>query len=172
MYSLLGVTPIPLDASGLDVMDTTDSAETAKIELKTLGRPLGWNRLGPSVKKMAEESGHLDEYDFLYLASSQSVHSNLYAMARQVWGDSGSMRMTIGHKLGDEADAVFATVYGTWILDQVLRELAIHAPPLEALMSSDEWSVWLALILVGTARNGRLPPIVHEAELQWRPGGE
>jgi hypothetical protein len=47
-------------------------------------------------------------------------------------------------------------------------ELSESLPPIREPVASDSWAVSFAMILVGMARNGRLPPLVTEEELRWR----
>jgi hypothetical protein len=60
----------------------------------------------------------------------------------------------------------FALTYGAWLYSALLTDLSEHLPELTDVLDSPRWSVWLALVLVGVARNGQLPPIVTERELE------
>ncbi len=166
-YSALGVDPVPSGATGLQHPPMAQMVARAKDELRELGRPFGWQRGGPTVKAMAEAAGRVAEYDFFYLATSRSVHSNLHEMGRMVWGDPASMTMTISSDKLDVLHRDFSLTYGVWLYSEVLGELGTVLPQLRQLVDSEPWSVWLAFVLAGMARNGRLPPIVSDKELRW-----
>ncbi|HSH59632.1 MAG TPA: DUF5677 domain-containing protein [Acidimicrobiales bacterium] len=168
-YASLGVEPVPVGAPGLRFETMVHVVQKAAEELKQLGRPLGWLNRGPTVKVMAAAAGRNAEYEFFYLASSRSVHSNLHEMARMVWGDATSMTMTISSDTLAVLHSQFALTYGVWLYAEVLNELSSVFPPLRDLVESVPWSVWLAIVVGGMASNGRLPPIVSEEELHWPP---
>jgi hypothetical protein len=87
-------------------------------------------------------------------------------MGRMVWGDSPST-MSIASERLEKLHANVAITYGTWLFSGWITTLAEHLPPLRPAVESTPWGVWLALILVGMAGNGRLPPLVTEEEIRW-----
>lgn len=166
-YAGLGVPVVPPSAAGMRLGLNTDAVTKANSALRELGRRHGWGKKGPTVRMMAEAGDRGEEYDFFYLASSVAVHANLHEMGKMVWGESSTMVMTIGSRQLAPVHEKFALIYGTWIYDRLMAELATHLEPLKEPIQSRDWSVWLALVLAGAARNGQLPPIIDEAELEW-----
>lgn len=164
-YADMGVDPVPPGASGLHSRPSPNGRQVVGEALKRLGKPLGWRARGPTVRQMAEESDRLPEYDFFYRASSRSVHSNLHEMGQMVSGDA--MGMTVSNERLSVLHSDFAIVYGTWLYGKTIFELARWVPTLRAPVESMRWSVWIAIVQVGMARNGRLPPIVSDHELRW-----
>jgi hypothetical protein len=162
-YSALGVSPTPHEAPGLRVPASPLRRE-ASTRLKALGKPLGWQRRGPSIKDMARAGGKLAEYEFFYLAASRAAHSNLHEIGRMVWGGPDSI--SISSSPLSPLHENFALTYGAWLYSALLTDLSEHLPELTDVLDSPRWSVWLALVLVGVARNGQLPPIVTERELE------
>ena len=63
-------------------------------ELRALGRELGWPKPKnshsalPSMRYIAVQGGHERLYDYLYFATSKTVHFNAHELTRRVWGKS------------------------------------------------------------------------------------
>jgi hypothetical protein len=73
--------------------DATAKVQPKLLEqLRHLGRELRWpkpkNRQTalPSMRFIASEVGHLPLYDYLYFATSKTVHFNPHELTRRVWG--------------------------------------------------------------------------------------
>jgi DNA-binding phage protein len=167
-YAVLGVDPVPPGAPGLSIDHMAKVRTTAEAEFRELAKRHGWGRRGPMVKAMAEATDRLDEYDFFYLASSRPVHSNLHEMGRMVWGDARTGSMSISSDPLSSRHGHLAITYGCWIYAELMHELAKCFSEIAEVVDSERWSVWLALVLTGVARNGMLPPLVWERELEWR----
>ncbi len=153
-------------APRLGFREASDALEQARNELADLCQQQGWGRRGPSVKKMAEVGDLLPEYEFFYHLSSKSVHANLHEMARMTWGNGRTGDISSNPFEGLHAD--LAVVYGTWVFDKILEVLSDRFDPVKTLISCEAYSVWLALILVGPAGQGRLPLLIHPEELRTR----
>lgn len=166
-YTALGVTDAVGRAPGLLMSLPDDALAEEHTKMKALGRGLGWKEDGPSVWKMAKAAELTDEYEFFYAASSRAVHANLHEMGRMVSGDSSTMMMSIGTESLEPIHASFALAYGVWMYDSLFATLARVRPELRETVDSPAWSVWLALVLAGLARNYHLPPIVTEREMRW-----
>jgi DNA-binding phage protein len=167
-YAVLGVDPVPPGAPGLSIDHMDKVRTTAEAELRQIAKRHGWGRRGPTVKAMAEATDRLDEYNFFYLASSRPVHSNLHEMGRMVWGDARTGLMSISSDPLASRHGHLAITYGCWIYSELMHELATCFSEIAEVVDSERWSVWLALVLTGVARNGMLPPLVWERELEWR----
>ncbi|MFF0337735.1 DUF5677 domain-containing protein [Streptomyces fimicarius] len=154
------------DAPDLGFRDVSEELKQARDELADLYQAQGWGRRGPSVKKMAETGDLLPEYEFFYHLSSKSVHANLHEMARMAWGADSTVNISSNPFGGVHAD--LANVYGTWLFDKILETVADRFESIQTLMGCQEYGVWLALILVGAARQGRLPLMIHPEELRIR----
>lgn len=166
-YSAFGVTDAVGRAPGLVMSLPDDALAEERTRMKELGHGRGWKKDGPSVWKMAEAAGLTDEYEFFYAASSRAVHANLHEMGRMVWGDSATMVMSIDTESLESVHASFALAFGVWMYDTLLGTLAGTLPDLRETLDSQAWSVWLARVLAGVARNYHLPPIVTEREMRW-----
>jgi hypothetical protein len=154
------------DVPDLEFGDPTDALERARAELADLCQAQGWGRRGPSVRSMAEVADLIPVYDFFYFFSSKAVHANLHEIARMVWGTEHAVNISSNPFAGVHAD--LAVVYGVWLFDRILSVVRDKFEPVERLLNSLEYSVWLALILVGPARQGRLPLLIHPEEFGWR----
>ncbi len=64
--------------------------------------------------------------------------------------------------------ADLASVYGTWLFVRILAAVTDRFEPLQTLMECQAYGVWLALIFVGPASQGRLPLLIHPEELRIR----
>jgi hypothetical protein len=136
-----------------------------KEALRGIGRRAGWgDRPGPTVKAMAEASDRMDLYDFLYRASSASVHASPHHIYRMVWGNpNDGFTITTSHMA--QYNRRFALIYGSYLY-------AEHVGALESIFTSelgkidDALGVWLALLLAPTAEQSA-PPIVTKQELAW-----
>ncbi|MFG1833849.1 DUF5677 domain-containing protein [Micromonospora chersina] len=155
-------TPLP----ELELLDPTDALVQARHELANLCRAQGWGKRGPSVRNMAVAAGLLPEYEFFYFLSSKAVHANLHEIARMVWGNEHTLKISSDPFVGVHAD--LAVVYGVWLFDKALGALANMFRPIEQLLKKQAYSIWLAMILVGAARNGKLPLLIHPEELGRR----
>ncbi|MEV7346088.1 DUF5677 domain-containing protein [Streptomyces sp. NPDC093544] len=155
-----------VDSPDLGFGDFSDALTQARDELAELCQAQGWGRRGPSVKKMDESGDLLHEYEFFYHLSSKSVHANLHEMARMTWGTDHAVNISSNPFEGVHAD--LANVYGTWLFDKILEAVADRFEPLQTLMGCQAYGVWLALILVGAASQGRLPLMIHPEELRIR----
>ncbi|MEV0192231.1 DUF5677 domain-containing protein [Kitasatospora purpeofusca] len=146
--------------------DASDVLEQARAELADLCQQQGWGKRGLSVKKMAEVGNLLPEYEFFYHLSSKAVHANLHEMARMTWGNGSTVDISSSPFEGIHAD--LAVVYGTWVFSNILEVLADRLDPVKTLVSCQVYGVWLALVLVGPARQGRLPLLIHPEEFRTR----
>lgn len=144
--------------------DVTDTLARAKDSLKELCRTQGWGSKQLSIKRMAEASDLVPVYDFFYSLSSNAVHSNVHGMGRMVWGTKHAVDISSKPFEGIHAD--LSVVYGTWLFDALLDAVKDMFEPVQRLLDSQAYVVRLALILVGPARNGRLPLMIHPEELR------
>jgi len=154
------------DAPDLGFGDPADALKRARDELANLCKAQGWGKRGPSVRGMAEAADLLPVYEFFYFLSSKAVHANLHEIARMVWGTKHAVNISSNPFAGVHAD--LAVVYGIWLFDNLLSVVADIFEPVEQLLTSQAYSVWLALILAGPARNGKLPLLIHPEELRRR----
>jgi hypothetical protein len=140
-----------------------------KRELKALGLKLGWPKgKPPSIYAMSRQAGLGDLYDFFYHGSSKAVHSSLHNMARMVWTKKGMKGYTISSHNFEGYYRVFSLAYGLWLVSEIIERIAMVEFPEESrLIDKQAYSVWLAMPLVGLARNGDLPPLVTVEELRW-----
>lgn len=145
--------------------DVTSVLEQVRGDLANLYRTQGWGKRGPSVRAMAEAAGLVAEYEFFYFLSSKAVHANLHEMARMVWGNESTVDISSDVFAGVHAD--LAVVYGVWLFHAVLSTVADRIEPIGNILDSPPYSIWLAMILVGPARNGQLPLLIHPEELRW-----
>jgi hypothetical protein len=137
-------------------------------QLRELGIRLGWpSGRQPSIRDMAASCGLSDFYDFFYHGASKSVHSNLHNMTRMVWG-TPEESFSITSRNFERYYARFALVYGVWLCDELLDRIVQQEFPAEfGLISKEAHDVWLAMVLVGSARTGTFPPLITEEELRW-----
>lgn len=154
------------DPPDLGFGDVTDALGRARDELADLCQAQRWGKRGPSVRSMAEAADLVPVYEFFYFLSSKAVHANLHEMARMVWGTEHAVDISSDPFEGVHAD--LAVVYGVWLFNTILGVVMGRFEPVRRLLSSLAYSVWLALILVGPARNGRLPLLIHPEEFRWR----
>jgi hypothetical protein len=152
------------DVPDLGFSDPARALGQAQEEFANFCRTQGWGKHGPSVRSMAEESELLAEYRFFYFLSSKAVHSNLHEIARMIWGDKRTVSISSNPLAGVHAD--LAVIYGIWLFAEVVHAVASTFAPIGRLMGSQAYSVWLALILVGPARRGRLPLLIHPEEIR------
>ncbi|XVQ86416.1 DUF5677 domain-containing protein [Microbispora siamensis] len=152
------------DVPDLGFRDVTDAVEREQRELADLCQAQGWGRRGLSVLSMAEAADLVPVYRFFYFLSSRAVHANLHEMARMVWGTEHTVDISSGPFEGVHAD--LAVVYGVWLFDNILGVVCDRLEPIKGLLSSQAYSVWLALILVGPARKGQLPLLIYPEEFR------
>jgi hypothetical protein len=138
-----------------------------KEKLKNIGLSLGWPRgRQPSIHDMADTCSLSDVYEFFYHGASKAVHANLHNMARMVWGDSANS-YSISSSNFERYYALFALTYGMWLTEEMLRRLVQSEFPVEfELIDEEAHNVWLAMVLVGLARNKALPLLVTHEELR------
>ncbi len=144
--------------------DPKAALEQAREEYAEFCKAQGWGKRGPSVRDMAEASEILSEYRFFYFLSSKAVHSNLHEIGRMAWSNRHTISISSRPFAGVHAD--LAVVYGTWLFGEVIEAVASRFPPIGQLAASEAYAVWLAIVLVGPARNGRLPLLIHPEELK------
>ncbi len=154
---------------GLDSSQSETRLNHVKEELKELGLELGWPRgKMPSVYDMANQTDLSEIYEFFYHGSSKAVHSNLHNMSRMVWGNPKTHIFTIDSHHFENYFVGYALTYGIWLASETMERIAKHEFPGEfQLIDEEAYSVWLALVLAGLARNGKLPPLVTREELRW-----
>lgn len=159
--------------SDLHISETTASEIVSEIKrlksaLKDIGRRLGWgSRTSPSAAHMARSTNSTDEYEFLYHASSSSVHASLHHLGRMIWGDANSDEFSITNRNFEQYYRRFALTYGVWLCGDMI-ELLLKAFPNEwPKEHEDSYGIWLALVMVPTVEH-RAPPIVTRHELSWK----
>jgi hypothetical protein len=81
-----------------------------------------------------------------------------------VRGDGKTGRISSVPFAGIHAD--LAVVYGTWLFSEILHAVAGRFEPVGQLIDTQAYCVWLALLLAGPARRGRLPLLIHPEELR------
>lgn len=95
------------DASKLEELSTEDR-DKLRTFWKTLGEP---KRDGPSVRDMAERTGLMQTYEYIYFLSSNFVHFNPHTLMRTGWGpEEGPFRFSVHNFSGYYAD--LASFYG------------------------------------------------------------
>lgn len=146
---------------------TIIDAERQKIrtELRALGSKLGWpgGRM-PSTYSMANRCQLEEIYSFFYHGSSKAVHSDLHHMSQMVLRSSED-GFAISSKGMAPSSSLFALTYGIWITDEIFGRIVEREFPHEhSLIDMDARSVWLALVLVGLARNRAFPRLVSMDE--------
>ncbi|MFE7933891.1 DUF5677 domain-containing protein [Streptomyces sp. NPDC057456] len=152
------------DVPDLGFGDVTEALSQARDEMVELCQAQGWGKRGPSVRSMAEAADLLPVYEFFYFLSSKAVHANLHEMARMVWGTDHAVDISSKPFAGVHAD--LAIVYGVWLFDYVLSAVMGMFEPVDRLLASQAYCVWLALILAGPARRGQMPLLIHPRELR------
>jgi hypothetical protein len=154
---------------GLDPGQSETRLDRIKEELKKLGVELGWPKGKiPSVYDMANQTDLSEIYEFFYHGSSKAVHANLHNMSRMVWGNPKTHIFTIDSHHFENYFVNYALTYGIWLASETMERIAKHEFPEEfRLIDEEACSVWLALVLAGLARNGKLPPLVTREELWW-----
>ncbi len=81
----------PAHAHGLDDATLNKNLKYSKCRLKKNWENLGLGKNGPNVRDMAECVNMLDIYDYLYAATSRTVHFNPHSLLRLGWAEiSGS----------------------------------------------------------------------------------
>jgi hypothetical protein len=146
--------------------DATDALVRARKQLADFVESQGWGRRGPSVRSMAETAGLLPIYDFFYFLSSKTVHANLHEIVRLAWGSNSAVNISSEPFAGVHAD--LAIIYGAWLFDHIMTVVESRFEQVQQLLATREYGVWLALILVGPARNGRLPLLIYPEEFKWK----
>jgi Family of unknown function (DUF5677) len=89
-------TPHSMEQLGLEPWLELNRKANPKIieRLRSLGRELGWpkprngKQVLPSMRYIASQVGHERLYDYLYFATSKTVHFNVHELTRRVWGKS------------------------------------------------------------------------------------
>src|SRR5436190_14622705 len=87
------------------IRDKKQVDSDVKKRLMSLGDVLGWNKgdsgrrrvAKPSLYFIAERTGNKNLYDFLYHATSRSVHFSITEILRGVWGRPGDMSISSSH---------------------------------------------------------------------------
>jgi len=163
-----------LPDSEADRAQPVDPSETRRLHhrqgLKQLGLRLGWPKgKQPSIHDMAEQCDLSDVYDFVYHGSSKAVHANLHNMSRMVWGDPDKHFTVSSHNF-ERYYVSFSLTYSVWLVSEIFHRIVEQEFSEEFELVDDEaYSVWLAFVLAGLARNRALPPLVTDEELHWRP---
>jgi hypothetical protein len=168
LFRLPGLTPVETSTGG----SSDAQGLVYKQKLKTLGLKLGWPKgRMPSIYEMAKQSGLSETYEFFYHGSSKAVHANLHNMGRMVWGNPQSGAFTITSQNFEDYYRLFSLTYGIWLADETIHRItAVEFPEEFELIDETAYSIWLAMVIGGLARNGALPPLVTTEELRrpWK----
>lgn len=88
----------------------------------------GWKKTTPTVKAMAEACDLKALYDYLYAATSKSVHFNPQVLLRMGWGDGNDAEYkysnSVSHFGGYHAD--FSRFYGSFLLIKFVDSFSQH----------------------------------------------
>jgi Family of unknown function (DUF5677) len=157
------------ERSSISKLEVKRRKAALEAELKALGAEMKWkNTRPPSIGQMAVGCGLTDIYEFFYHGTSKAVHADLHQMGRMVWGTPGSTFTITSSHLQPHYE-LFSVAYGVWLTERLFDDVLASAFPEEcSLIDEQARSVWLALVLVGLARNNALPPLVTKRELDWR----
>jgi hypothetical protein len=155
-------------APGLELRPEQVTAELQRIQVeqRRLHRELGWPKYGLSVRTMAAEAGLEWAYNFFYQSSSRTVHASMHEVARMVWTQGRPPTWTISNETLRVFFDDFALTYATWLFSEAMHAQVDFFDELAQMVETDEWAVWLALVLEGMARNKRLPPLVTYEEMR------
>jgi hypothetical protein len=105
---------------------------------------------------------------FSITAARKPVHTNLHNMGRMVWGNPKSGEYTISSRHFSGYYRLFSLTYGVWLASEIINRIAVSEFPVQCeLINETAYSVWLAIVIAGLARNGALPPLVTSEELRW-----
>jgi hypothetical protein len=155
----LGFNPTHLDAAEVTLPALK---ATLRTEFAALGLSLRRGQSLPSVRALATSTDLRDLYDFIYHATSTTVHFNPGQLMRGVWGHPGDMRIDLAPVEARLAD--FGAYWGVrLVLDTLIAGLPLTEwdDPGETL---DRREVERAARMLGGRR-----PFVLPDELDW-PG--
>jgi hypothetical protein len=106
-------------------------------------------------------------YDFIYRASSSSVHASLQELARMVWGNTKTGAFAVSRDTFHQYYFRFALVYGGWVASMAALSLARH---LKSNISEDalESVEIVAAFFIKPCVAQQAPGLVTLEELRWR----
>ena len=142
-----------------------EQRKRTKAYLKALGIKLGWPKgKAPSIYSMAKQCGLEDTYEFFYHGTSKAVHTDLHHLLQMAHYtpdgllDISNTKMAGHHKL-------FSLAYGLLLTDTIFGSIIEPEFTDEcSLIEQEARGIWLAVVLVGLARQELLPPLVTRAE--------
>jgi hypothetical protein len=150
------------------------NSDKANVELKALGDKLGWNKrrredskvARPSVQYVAKSTGSLELYNFLYHATSRSVHFSVTELLRRAWGSHGKLSIRSVH--WRNYWSAFALSWGLRLYLETLIEILEALPNLGELGDSTEvLNEQRILDAAKLVQEFGAVPIITREEMEW-----